>query len=61
VAAEFTRTLRPLLPRYETHPTLHLLLFTLDETMFSRELALLAYAGAIRRHDTVAVTITQDH
>ncbi len=49
---EFTDSLRPLLERYGTHPNLHLVLFTLDETTFSRELAPLAgfypsvYVGA---------------
>ncbi|GAA3811905.1 glucuronate isomerase [Streptomyces chiangmaiensis] len=52
VRAEFTDALRPLLERYGTHPNLHLILFTLDETAFSREIAPLAgfypavYAGA---------------
>ena len=39
---EFTDALRPLLERYGTHPDLTLVLFTLDETSFSRELAPLA-------------------
>jgi glucuronate isomerase len=49
---DFTDPLRPLLERYGTHPDLHLVLFTLDETVFSRELAPLAgfypsvYVGA---------------
>ena len=38
----FTEPLRPLLERYGTHPNLRLVLFTLDETAFSRELAPLA-------------------
>ena len=42
VTAEYTRALRPLLERYGTHPGFHLVLFTLDETVFSRELAPLA-------------------
>jgi glucuronate isomerase len=42
VAVEFTEALRPLLQRYGTHPGLHLVLFTLDETAWSRELAPLA-------------------
>ena len=52
VAVEYTRALQPLLERYGTHPSLHLVLFTLDETTFSREIAPLAgfypsvYAGA---------------
>ena len=40
--AEFTDALRPLLERYGTHPNLHLVVFTVDETAFSRELAPLA-------------------
>lgn len=49
---EYTRALRPLLDRYGTHPNLHLVIFTLDETAWSRELAPLAgfypsvYVGA---------------
>ncbi len=39
---DFTDPLRPLLERYGTHPNLRLVLFTLDETVFSRELAPLA-------------------
>jgi len=39
---EFTDALRPLLERFGTHPDFHLILFTLDETVFSRELAPLA-------------------
>lgn len=52
VQVEFTRALQPLLQRYGTHPNLHLVLFTVDETTFSREIAPLAgfypavYAGA---------------
>lgn len=52
VAVEFTRALQPLLQRYGTHPDLHLVLFTLDADVFSREIAPLAgfypavYAGA---------------
>lgn len=52
VPVEFTRALQPMLTRYGTHPNLHLVLFTLDETTFSREIAPLAgfypsvYAGA---------------
>ncbi|WP_232425150.1 glucuronate isomerase [Pseudofrankia inefficax] len=42
VRAEFTDALRPLLERFGTHPNLRLVLFTLDETTFSRELAPLA-------------------
>ena len=49
---EFTDALRPLLERFGTHPGFHLVVFTLDETVFSRELAPLAgfypsvYVGA---------------
>jgi glucuronate isomerase len=52
VRAEFTEALRPLLERYGTHPGFQLVLFTVDETAFSREIAPLAgfypcvYAGA---------------
>ncbi|MGN6599198.1 MAG: glucuronate isomerase [Actinomycetes bacterium] len=42
VAAEYTRSLRPLLERFGTHPALHLVLFTVDETLYSREIAPLA-------------------
>jgi glucuronate isomerase len=51
-ATEYTRALRPLLERYGRHPDLHLVLFTLDEQVWSRELAPLAgfypsvYVGA---------------
>lgn len=50
--AEFTDALRPLLNRYGTSPNLHLIVFTMDETVFSRELGPLAgfypsvYVGA---------------
>jgi glucuronate isomerase len=50
--AEFTRALRPLLERYGTHPRFRMVLYTVDETAFSRELAPLAgfypsvYVGA---------------
>lgn len=40
--SEFTRNLKPLLDRYGNHPALTLVLFTLDETSYSRELAPLA-------------------
>ncbi|GAA3703506.1 glucuronate isomerase [Microlunatus aurantiacus] len=52
VAVEFTDALRPLLNAVGTHPGFQLVLFTLDETTFSREIAPLAgfypsvYAGA---------------
>lgn len=42
IAAEFTRSLKPLLDRFGNHPSLTLILFTLDETTYSRELAPLA-------------------
>ena len=40
--AEFTRNLRPLLNRYGNDPRLTLIVFTLDESAYSRELAPLA-------------------
>ena len=52
VAVEFTRGLQPLLDRFGTASGFQLILFTLDETVFSREIAPLAgfypsvYAGA---------------
>jgi glucuronate isomerase len=42
VRVEFTDALQPLLARFGTHPQLHLVVFTLDETVWSRELAPLA-------------------
>jgi glucuronate isomerase len=42
VAIEFTRALQPLLGLYGTHPNFRLVLFTVDETAWSRELAPLA-------------------
>lgn len=48
---EFTRALRPLLARFGTHPNLHLVLFTVDPTVYAREVGPLAgfypsvYAG----------------
>ncbi|WP_129336703.1 glucuronate isomerase [Cellulomonas endophytica] len=42
VATEYTRALRPLLERFGHHPNLSLVLFTVDEDAFSRELAPLA-------------------
>ncbi len=44
VAMEFTRALRPLLERFGRHPGFRLVLFTVDETTYSRELAPLAGA-----------------
>jgi glucuronate isomerase len=52
VAVELTDALRPMLNRYGTHPAFQVVLFTLDETLFSREIGPLAgfypsvYAGA---------------
>ncbi|WP_406690216.1 glucuronate isomerase [Saccharopolyspora sp. ID03-671] len=40
--AEFTRALQPMLERFGTNPRFQTVLFTLDETVFSRELAPLA-------------------
>jgi glucuronate isomerase len=42
LATEYTRNLKPLLNRYGNDPRLTLVLFTLDETTYSRELAPLA-------------------
>ena len=42
VPVGFTRELKPLLDRFGLEPNLHLILFTVDETTFSRELAPLA-------------------
>jgi glucuronate isomerase len=42
VATEWVRNLRPLLERFGTDPRLHLILFTVDEATYSRELAPLA-------------------
>jgi glucuronate isomerase len=52
VAVEFTRGLQPLLDRFGTAAGFHLILFTTDETVYSREIAPMAgfypsvYAGA---------------
>ncbi len=49
VATEWTRDLAPLLNRYGNDPRLCLILFTLDESTYSRELAPLAgYYAALR-------------
>jgi glucuronate isomerase len=40
--ASFVEALRPLLNRFGNHPELHIILFTLDESTYSRELAPLA-------------------
>lgn len=42
VATEYTRSLRPLLEAFGHHPRLRLVVFTVDETVFARELAPLA-------------------
>ncbi|NCT91207.1 glucuronate isomerase [Cellulomonas sp. APG4] len=42
VATEYTRSLRPLLEAFGHHPDLRFIVFTVDETIFSRELAPLA-------------------
>ncbi|MCU1482836.1 MAG: glucuronate isomerase, partial [Subtercola sp.] len=42
VTTTFTRGLRPLLEKYGLEPGLHLVLFTVDETTYSREIAPLA-------------------
>jgi len=42
VATEFTRGIRPLLERYGLEPDFHLVLFAVDETTYSRDLAPLA-------------------
>jgi glucuronate isomerase len=42
VSTEFTRNLRPLLNRYGSDPRFSMVLFTLDESTYSRELAPLA-------------------
>ena len=42
VQTEYTRALQPLLQRLGDHPGLHIILFTLDETSYARELAPLA-------------------
>jgi glucuronate isomerase len=42
VRAEFTKNLRPLLEAYGAHPNLTVILFSLDETTWGRELAPLA-------------------
>ncbi|MCR2813812.1 glucuronate isomerase [Microbacterium sp. zg.Y1090] len=42
VATEFTRALRPLLEAFGHHPGFRMIVFTVDETVYSRELAPLA-------------------
>jgi len=39
---EYVRALKPLLDKYGSHPDLSIILFTIDETVYSRELAPLA-------------------
>ena len=42
IQTEFTNALRPMLERFGTHPRFQLILFTVDETVYSRELAPIA-------------------
>lgn len=42
IASEFTQNLKPLLDEYGNDPRLHIILFTVDEDVYSRELAPLA-------------------
>ncbi len=42
IASEFTRNFRPLLDKYGTNSNLNMILFTVDEDVYSRELATLA-------------------
>jgi glucuronate isomerase len=42
IASEFTQNLKPLLDEYSNDPHLHIILFTVDEDVYSRELAPLA-------------------
>jgi glucuronate isomerase len=42
IAAEFTRSLRPLLEAFGSRPEFRLVLFTVDETTYARELAPIA-------------------
>ncbi len=44
IQSEYTNALRPMLERFGTHPGFRLILFTVDETVFSRELAPIAGA-----------------
>jgi glucuronate isomerase len=44
VPTEFTRALRPMLDRFGTDPRFRVILFTVDETVYSRELAPIAGA-----------------
>jgi glucuronate isomerase len=42
IQMEFTEALRPMLNRFGTHPNFQLVIFTIDETVFSRKIAPLA-------------------
>ena len=42
IQTEFARALRPMLDRFGTDPRFHVILFTVDETVYSRELAPIA-------------------
>jgi glucuronate isomerase len=42
ITTEFTRALRPMLDRFGTDPRFRVILFTVDETVYSRELAPIA-------------------
>jgi glucuronate isomerase len=44
IQSEFTRALRPMLDRFGTDPRFRVILFTVDETVYSRELAPIAGA-----------------
>jgi glucuronate isomerase len=44
IQAEFTKALRPMLERFGTNPRFRVILFTVDETVYSRELAPIAGA-----------------
>jgi glucuronate isomerase len=49
IPVEFTRPLQPLLNRYGNHPNFHLILFSMDESTYARELAPLAsYYPAVK-------------
>jgi len=55
VAIEYTRSLWPLLNRYGSDPRLTLILFTLDESTYTRELAL--SPDSIRRKTWTALVV----
>jgi glucuronate isomerase len=44
IQSEYTHALRPMLERFGTHPRFRVILFTVDETVYSRELAPIAGA-----------------